>query len=625
MFRLRLRQSLIAAAIAAGLFAPQIAQAQSVTYKTITAHARYLGAETLFAGGSSQTRTTAPGNYVLTNPWMVNRRLGQAQASAMTRTAPTLKFKIPKIKKPPTLVDDSPLGFAGIDAYIDSQANPIGISGLNLVSEPPDQGLCVGPNYVVEVTNTTVAVFDTSGVLQGSPESLYAAMGVPLTNPNAIDLLSDPRCIYDSGSGNFYLTATHFTADGSASDLRVVVFVPFGPAKLYAIPTTNTGSDYPGEPNDPGCPCVEDQPLLGSNSTSVFISGNEFSIANGNFNSVQIYVLSKADLNGGDANNPPAFALFYGLRYLMHHQVLPAFSVSPANSPGGDYDTGNGGTEYFLASLAGLSATVNKIALWAMVGTCALPTDLGTPCANPTVLAGKFVGNKRYLDAPVSLQASGDFPLGQMLRDPEPALDTGDDRMQQVVYSGGVVYGSLTTAVSVGGGIQAGVLWVSVLPKVKVKTKTNKQGTFTKVKLRGKFRGGYLGVAGLDLFYPSIAVNSSGRAVVAFDISGSSIFPSVGYGNVIGGTDLNVHKTIDGVGPDDGFSAYSQVNGGQGTGLGRWGDYSAIVPDSNGNFWFAGEYIAQTCDSATYIGDNTCGGTRSEFANWATRITKLLP
>ena len=37
------------------------------------------------------------------------------------------------------------------------------------------------------------------------------------------------------------------------------------------------------------------------------------------------------------------------------------------------------------------------------------------------------------------------------------------------------------------------------------------------------------------------------------------------------------------------------------------------------------EYIAHGCTFAQFDSDTTCGGTRSYFGNFSTRITKLAP
>jgi hypothetical protein len=39
----------------------------------------------------------------------------------------------------------------------------------------------------------------------------------------------------------------------------------------------------------------------------------------------------------------------------------------------------------------------------------------------------------------------------------------------------------------------------------------------------------------------------------------------------------------------------------------------------------ASEYVAQTCDYATYKADPTCGGTRAALGNWSTYISNVTP
>jgi hypothetical protein len=610
----RLWWGLLAIILAAAISAPRSARAQDAVYRMSTGAATYLGQTSLASlKAQAQSRTAVtPGTFAHIKPWLTNRQMSAVQANAVGLALGAVKVKLPKIKKPPSLVDDSPLGFDGIDAYANAVANPI-VGDGNLEIEPPDQGLCVGNGTVLELTNTTMARYDTAGNLQDTV-SLYSLMNVTLSS--VTELLSDPRCIYDPGSKNFYITVTHAKADGSATDVRLAVLNSANfSASVYMIDTTDLSQS--------GCPCLEDEPLLGANGTTVFISGNEFTYPAGSFVQNVIYAISKSDLNN---NVPAALERFFGFGYSTHGQAIPAFSMSPSVSPGGDYDTTNGGTEYFLASLADLNVSFNKIALWAFAGTCALPTNTGSPCSNPLAVGLKFIGNKKYI-TPLnsSPQMSGDYPLGQSLNDAEPSLDTGDDRMQQVVFSGGTLYGALDTALAVGGGVQTGVLWMSVLPRVKVTKKVISSVGANLAKVSGKkLRSGYVGLSGLDVFYPAIAVNSSGQVLIALDISGATIFPSVAYVSVAGGADMNVHKVVAGAGPDDGFTAYPQEAQGA-NGVGRWGDYTAATLDESGNFWIGGEYIAQTCTQTDYEGDPTCGGTRAQFTNWATRVVKLAP
>jgi hypothetical protein len=57
----------------------------------------------------------------------------------------------------------------------------------------------------------------------------------------------------------------------------------------------------------------------------------------------------------------------------------------------------------------------------------------------------------------------------------------------------------------------------------------------------------------------------------------------------------------------------------------RWGDYGAAVTDGS-SIWIASEYVNQTCTFNTWLGTNfRCGNTRTQLANWGTRITKIVP
>jgi Bacterial Ig domain/Dockerin type I domain len=92
-----------------------------------------------------------------------------------------------------------------------------------------------------------------------------------------------------------------------------------------------------------------------------------------------------------------------------------------------------------------------------------------------------------------------------------------------------------------------------------------------------------VGHASLNLYYPSIAVNPAGDVVVGFSGSSATQFPSAYY--IVG-------RTIDGVMV---FGDVTLSQTGNGTFVGRWGDYSATVIDPNDPyvFWTFQEYTHQ--------------------------------
>jgi len=116
----------------------------------------------------------------------------------------------------------------------------------------------------------------------------------------------------------------------------------------------------------------------------------------------------------------------------------------------------------------------------------------------------------------------------------------------------------------------------------------------------------------------------SGRGLMAFTVLGSDHYPSAGYAgidSIIGIGDI--HIAAEGLGADDGFTGYKPTAS-NGT-RPRWGDYGAAASDGN-SIWIASEYVNQTCTFNTWLSTNfRCGNTRTQLANWGTRISKVVP
>jgi len=57
----------------------------------------------------------------------------------------------------------------------------------------------------------------------------------------------------------------------------------------------------------------------------------------------------------------------------------------------------------------------------------------------------------------------------------------------------------------------------------------------------------------------------------------------------------------------------------------RWGDFGGAASDGKA-IWIALEYINQTCTHETFLATNfRCGNTRTQLANWGTRISQVVP
>jgi hypothetical protein len=506
-------------------------------------------------------------------------------------------------------------GFPGLTHYAQRTAD----GGNQFSLEPPDQALCVGNGYVLEGVNTAFNVYSTAGALLKGP----VAYNPFFTNDHSATrnatgaiiatgwFLSDPKCYYDSDTDRFFMTVLGEAPTLENGIQRTAVFIgvsktsdPTGDWFTYSFDTTDDGQN--GTPNNPSCNvfgCLGDQPLIGADKYGIYITTNEFPFAGG-FNGAQIYATSKTALETG---TPGAL-----VRFVTHGlQEGPAYSVQPATAPAGNYDTANGGTEYFLSALEFNGTLDDRIAAWTLTNTSSLNS------ATPSVqLQSAVMKSEPYGAPPAADQKDGSTPLRDLLGDIDPLakVQSNDDRMNQVVYAKGLLWSGLNTVVQTAdGSTRAGIAWFAVEAHAKAQGKLDAH-----VKQQG-----YVSVNGNNVLFPAIGVNTSGNAVMAFSLLGPDYFPSAAWLNLTGG-DGKIHVSGAGLGPEDGFTGYPSQDPAD-NGAARWGDYGAAVAGPDGSIWLASEYIGQTCSLATFAADTTCGGTRTILANWGTFITHVQP
>jgi hypothetical protein len=341
-------------------------------------------------------------------------------------------------------------------------------------------------------------------------------------------------------------------------------------------------------PNNPGCPCLGDQPLIGADKYGFFITTNEFSLNGPEFNGAQIYALDKAGL----ANGKFRMQAFHGSPIPLAEG--PAYSLQPATSPTtGDWSTADGGTAYFLSALDFNATLDNRIAEWRLTNTSSLATrSPSVQLAAPTVISTQVYGQP-----PAVTQKSGPTPLADFLKERENLLNSNDDRMNQVVLQGGKLWGAVNTAVKTNTGpTTTGIAWFAV--NASTSTLDNQ---------------GYVAVTGQSVFFPSIAIGPKGKGVMTFSLSGPDYYPSSAYVRIgSAGTTGSVRVMGAGILPADGFTGYQAYGG---SGVERWGDYSAAVPDyATGDVWVAAEDIP-----------GSFGYIDGFLANWGTTIARVTP
>lgn len=515
-----------------------------------------------------------------------------------------------------SVVTDASTGFAGINHVQQRYAGTGAYAGTQFSLEPPDQALCVGNGYVVESINTAVAVYNTSGALQGGVTALNQFFGLTpeINRTTGVygDFTSDPKCYYDSDTGHFFLTMLQIDVDPTTGNFNphshVYIAVtqtndPTGTWNILSFDTTDDGTN--GTPNHAGCPCLGDQPLIGADKYGFYVSTNEFPLFTNGFNGAQVYAFSKAALESGSATT--GTHLDVGGTVTTPDAGQLWYSLQPATSPNAQYATAGNGTEYFLSALDFSVSLDNRVAVWALSNTKSLTTS------SPSVsLAHAVIGSEVYGQPPSAQQKHGTTPLGDLIKNPEALLQSNDDRMNQVVYASGKLWSGVNSAVQTPNGpTRVGIAYFEVAP--------SSNGSFAPTMADQ----GYVSVNQENTLYPSIGVNANGGAVMVFTVVGPDYYPSAAYYNLTGG-DGNIHIAGAGQGPEDGFTGYQKFGGG---GSSRWGDYTAAVAGPDGAIWMATEYIGQSCTDAQFNGSDgyTCGGTRSFYANWGTYIAGVQP
>ncbi len=540
----------------------------------------------------------------------VNRDVPSSRSKS---NAPRL---VPGTATPVASSNPGAFGFTGVTFKDHRDAD-----GGNQTSDtPPDQGLCEGSGVVVEPVNTTFSTYSTSGGLTSGPTSLTEfftgqhEIDRTVNPPTFGPFLTDPRCYYDPDTKRFFMTILQLPFDSTGnffngrSNVLIAVSKSSTPTtssadwKVFALNVTDDGSaadDGSGltMPNQPGCPCFGDQPLLGADKYGIYITTNEFSTLGTEFNGAQIYAISKKALVAGTLT----YQAFHGTPIPLAEGA--AYSVQPATSPtAASWNTANNGTEYLMSALDFDATTDNRVAVWALTNTQSLDS---TPAV--TLAAPAIVSSETYGQPPNAEQEKGSTPLGAALGEHEEQLATNDDRMNQVVYAAGRLWGAVNTVIRTSNGAspqtdRSGIAYFIVEPSTP--SATTVVGTVTKQ--------GYVALGNNDnVFFPSIGVNAAGKGVMTFSISGHHYFPSAAYAPIDAANGAgSIHIAAGGVAPTDDLSGYAAFGG---DGVARWGDYSAAVAGDDGSIWIATEFIPGGFGFTPYLN------------NWGTFVGDVSP
>ncbi|HEV2012543.1 MAG TPA: hypothetical protein VGR77_01455 [Candidatus Dormibacteraeota bacterium] len=438
-------------------------------------------------------------------------------------------------------------------------------TNFGLRFEPPDQGLCEGNGFVLEPVNSAYTIYRTNGKPIAGPFNVN-----DLFHRDGLAFTSDPRCYYDPTTNTWFAIILFLADDGLTSTIDISVNTSGDPTTAwttYRIDTTHANA-----PATSQCPCFGDQPRLGIDAFNLYLSTDEFSISGTAFNGAQLYAVSKKDLVG--LKRHIHFAHFDNPTINGDGNSL--FAIEPATT------IGSAPAEYFLNALdLNLDGSIaNHIGVWAMTNR----EDVAKGEA-PT-LSSFVISSEPYSLPPPALQKGSKKPL-----------DSGDDRMQQVQFINGKLWGELDTALTIPGDStpRAAAAWFSVTPTL------NDEETLSATMTRQ----GYVASRGNYVLYPALQADRAGNVAMVVSISGRDRFASAAYTTMRSGQSAfgPVIVVARGTGP---YTPKVKQ-------FGRWGDYSyAQLDPATDTFWLATEYVPPLSSQTT-----------NRIRNWGTEVLQV--
>jgi uncharacterized repeat protein (TIGR01451 family) len=464
----------------------------------------------------------------------------------------TLSVSVSENDTAPAIVQN----FAGLSAHDDLAA----FGGSFFI--PPDQGSAVGPNHYVEMINLVYAVYNKDGTVAVPATTLgtfYANAGVPGLGAN----LSDPRIVYDQGSGRWFAVA--ITTESNSNSIVVAVSQTSDPtgawkaAKFVANTTPFNFADFP---------------TIGVDANALYVGSNNFQatsptpVGSGSFIGVSLTTIPKADLLNSAGPVVGNRSHFENVTSGGTPGTTP-FTLAPVSDFGGR-DHG-----VIVAIDRPSPATVLHSYRVTNPGSNASTLSADNPITVPTYWTNQLAhqpDGSRTLDG-------GGFRIGQ----------------NNVYQVGNVLWAaqSILTSSATGAAAYDAIRWY----EIDETTNTVLQS-------------GTISDPHHDFIYPAIAANAAGDLVIGFSATGDSTtsdYPGAWYvaGTTTGGVTTFGAPTV----LRNGSSNYSI-----GSPRNRWGDFSAISVDpSNPNtFWIADEVV---------IPGNPAFTTRTQI--WGTQVSAI--
>jgi len=403
--------------------------------------------------------------------------------------------------------------------------------GFSLAGAPSSTNIAVGPNHVVQVVNTNIAVFDKSGTVVMAPKFLNVLWtGYTGTNPGnncATRNDGDPIVQYDTIADRWLVSQFVFNVGSSPSYECVAVSQTSDPTGAYSL----YDFQYAGIP---------DLPKVGVWPDAYYFTYNLYNEAFTLYLGVNVCAMDRAKMLLG----MPA----------AQHCFLTAnteFGLLPADLDGATPPPA-GAPNYLLS----LGSTANTLDVWKF------HVDWVTP-ANSTFTGPTVLATSAFADA--CFPGDTCIPQGATTQ----KLDArGDQLMYRLAYRNFGDHEALVVNHSIVAGLSVGVRWYEIRSPGSSPV-IFQQGTYAP---DSDYR--WMG---------SIAMDHDGNMALGFSLSGAALKPAIHYtGRLVGDAAGTMGQ---------GEGTIFDSNGLQ-VGLSRWGDYTSmrIDPADDCTFWYTNQY-----------------------------------
>ncbi|MFI5286797.1 MAG: IPT/TIG domain-containing protein [Candidatus Dormibacteria bacterium] len=445
---------------------------------------------------------------------------------------------------------------------------------------PADPGIAAGPTQVVETTNSTIYVFSRTGGYEFSFD-----FNTMLNGTSAFYQVTDPRVVYDKGSGRFFISEldiyTPANVCGGYPDFDVVLVSPSSTLastdKWYGFYWSPFANNADG--------LFADQPGLGISSNLVAATQTAYDNCTNTFVESELLVVQKSDLLN---------RTFVGASSAVNYPGLP-FALQPVQ------EIGSNPYQYVVFNNSD-----------SQEGGCSPSCSIGVLAVTGTPRTGNVAMTRTY--EPMTPTSVGPCPPCSTPPADQPStsyqLQTDDDRFLNAVWSNNTIWTAGNTTCTPGGDTAAR----SCLDYMSV-------GADTSGHVTAGTQINNIGVVGADLFYPAVSIDNTGNAITVFDQSSNMFDESVMVAAIdSGATILTNFATLR-------QSSFEYANGCTGL-LCRWGDYSgaAVDPNNPADVWVVSEDNEGSMSSSCYGNAQLCWNTyigRYTFA--APSITSIVP